>query len=221
VPEAQGGSETRTALITGVACYTIWGLLPVLYLVSTALGVGAIEMVAHRALWAVLWAGALVLLAKQAPQVGRVLRNPRTVALLTLTGVLIGFNWLIFVWAISNGRTLEAGFAYYINPLLNMAAGAMFFRERIDRWGALAIGLAGAGVLIQMAAIGEPPWISLSLAVLFCTYGILRKRVDADAQTGCSSSAWCSRFPASSGCCGCRTRARARSGSPPRSRPCC
>jgi chloramphenicol-sensitive protein RarD len=60
----------------------------------------------------------------------------------------------------------------------------VFFRERIDRWGALAIALAGAGVLIQMAAIGEPPWISLSLAVLFCTYGILRKRVDADAQTG-------------------------------------
>ena len=88
MPEAAGGSETRPALIAGVACYTIWGLLPLLYLLSTSLGIDAFEMTAHRALWAVLWAGALVLLARQAPQVGRVLRSPRTVALLATTGVL-------------------------------------------------------------------------------------------------------------------------------------
>lgn len=177
-------NETRAALIAGIACYGIWGLIPILYLLSSSLGIGAFEMTAHRALWAVLWAGGLVMLAGQAGQVGRVLRNRRTLGILAITSLLIGVNWLIFVWAISNGRTLEAGFAYYINPLLNVAAGAVLFRERIDRWGVLAVSLAAVGVTIQGIAIGQFPWISLSLALLFWTYGILRKRVAADAQTG-------------------------------------
>lgn len=174
----------RPALMAGVACYAIWGLLPLLYMLSARLGVGAAEMTAHRALWAVLWAGALVLLARQGAQVWRVLRRPSTLGLLTLTGVLIGTNWLIYVWAISNGRTLEGALGYYINPLMNVAAGAVLFRERVDRWALAAIALAAAGVAIQTAALGHLPWISLALAGLFCAYGIIRKRVDADAQTG-------------------------------------
>jgi chloramphenicol-sensitive protein RarD len=176
--------DTRPALLAGVACYTIWGLLPLLYLLSSRLGIDAVEMTAHRALWAVLWAGVLVLLARQGSQVLRVLRRPKIVALLTLTGVLIGGNWLIYVWAISNGRTLEASLGYYINPLMNIAAGALLFRERIDRAAIAAIALAAVGVLLQTLALGHVPWISLSLAVLFCAYGVIRKRIDADAQTG-------------------------------------
>jgi chloramphenicol-sensitive protein RarD len=182
--EPAAANAARPALIAGVACYTIWGLLPLLYMLSASLGVGAAEMTAHRALWAVLWAGALVLLARQGGQVMRVLRTPRILALLALTGVLIGINWLVYVWAISNGRTLEGALGYYINPLMNVAAGALFFRERVDRWSLAAIALAAIGVVIQTAALGHLPWISLALAGLFCAYGILRKRVDADAQTG-------------------------------------
>jgi chloramphenicol-sensitive protein RarD len=176
--------DTRPALLAGIGCYTIWGFLPLLYQLMARLGVGSVEMTAHRALWAVLWAGLLVLLARQGPQVLRVLRRPKTVALLTLTSVLIGTNWLIYVWAVSSGRTLEASLGYYINPLMNMAAGALLFRERLDRFAYGAIALAAAGVLVQTLALGHPPWISLSLALLFCAYGVIRKRVDADAQTG-------------------------------------
>jgi chloramphenicol-sensitive protein RarD len=176
--------SARPALIAGIACYTLWGLMPLLYQLMARFGADAGEMTAHRALWSVLWAGLLVLLARQGGQVWRVLRQPRTVALLTLTSVLIGFNWVLFVWAVSNGRTLEASLGYYINPLLNMAAGAVIFRERIDRFGVIAVGFAIVGVALQTVALGHPPWISLTLAGTFCVYGILRKRIDADAQTG-------------------------------------
>ena len=183
-PEAGAGGETRPALTAGIACYTLWGVLPLLYILSSSLGVGAVEMTAHRALWAVLWAGLLVLLARQGRQVQAVLRRPRTLALLTLTGVLIGLNWLLYVWAVSNGRAMEGSLGYYINPLMNMAAGALLFRERLSGWTQAAIALAAVGVAVQTAALGHLPWISLGLAVLFCAYGILRKRVAADAQTG-------------------------------------
>lgn len=183
MPEPAAASA-RPALAAGIACYTIWGLLPVLYLASTRLGVGPFEMTAHRALWAAPWAFALVLLARQAPEAWRVLRAPRTLALLALTGLLIGVNWLIYVWAIANGRTLEGALAYYINPLMNVAAGALVFRERIDRWSWAAIALAAVGVAVQTAALGQLPWISLSLALLFCSYGVIRKRIAVDAQTG-------------------------------------
>lgn len=182
--DASPAASARPALIAGVACYTLWGLMPLLYQLTARFGAEAGEMTAHRALWSVLWAGLLVVLARQGGQVWRVLRQPRTVALLTLTSLLIGANWVLFVWAVSNGRTLEASLGYYINPLMNMAAGALLFRERIDRFGAAAVGFAAVGVVLQTLALGHPPWISLTLAITFCIYGIVRKRIAADAQTG-------------------------------------
>lgn len=177
-------SPTRPALIAGIACYTLWGLMPLLYQLMSRMGADAGEMTAHRALWSVVWAGLLVLIARQGRQVLAVLRRPRLLAILTLTSLLIGFNWVLFVWAVSTGRTLEASLGYYINPLLNMAAGALLFRERIDRFGAAAVALAAIGVGLQTAALGHPPWISLTLALTFCLYGIVRKRIDVDAQSG-------------------------------------
>lgn len=176
--------ESRAALLAGIGCYAIWGLLPLWMYAMRDVGVGAVEITAQRAVWAVLWAAALVIIARKLPELGRVVREPRTLGLLLLSAVLIGANWLVYVIAVNSGRTLEASLGYYINPLMNMAAGAMFFRERIDRFGYAAIGLAAAGVVVQTIAVGHPPLMSLALAVTFCAYGLIRKQVTADAQTG-------------------------------------
>jgi len=85
-----------------------------------------------------------------------VLREPRTLGLLFGSALLISINWLLYVIAVNSERTLEASLGYYINPLMNMAAGALFFRERIDRFGYAAIGLAATGVALQTAAVGSP-----------------------------------------------------------------
>lgn len=172
------------AVGTAIACYTLWGVMPLLFMAMAGVGFSAPEILAHRALWSVLFAGVLVLLAGQVGQARRVLASPRVLGWLALSTALIAVNWGVYVWATTTHHTLEASLGYYINPLLNMAAGMVLFRERIDRWGWTAIGLAAVGVVFQTLALGRPPWLSLILALSFAAYGVIRKRVPADAQTG-------------------------------------
>ena len=178
------GAEARLALLAGIGCYLIWGFVPLVFQAIGHLGVGAWEILAHRTLWATPTALVFVLMAGQWRQVVRVFSNARVLAWLTLSAALIATNWSVFIWAVTHGRVLESSLGYYITPLLNMAAGALLFRERIDRVGAVAIGLAVVGVVIQTAAIGHLPLVSLVLALSFGGYGVVRKQVKADAQTG-------------------------------------
>lgn len=148
------------------------------------MGISPWEIVAHRTIWAVPVALVFVLAARQGRQVLSVLRDVRVLGWLTLSAALIGGNWLLYIWAVNSGRVLETSLGYYINPLLAMAAGALIFGERIDRLGFVAIALAAVGVIIQTVALGHLPLVSLALAISFCGYAIVRKRVAADAQTG-------------------------------------
>ena len=182
--ETRAQAEGRSALIAGFACYAIWGLGPLAFQQMGHAGADAWEIMGHRGVWSVLWAGLLVLLAKQAPQVWSVLRQPKVLGLLALSTALIAVNWTLFVWSVNNARTLETSLGYYLNPLINMAAGFALFRERIDRFGQAAIALAAIGVGVQAWALGHMPWISLTLAVTFGAYGVIRKAAPVDAQTG-------------------------------------
>lgn len=184
---AEAGPQSgdgRAALGAAVACYAAWGLFPLFFQALGWLGVGPWEIVGHRTLWAVPAALALVFLARQGRELLAVLRQPRVLAWLALSTVLIGANWITFVLAVNTGRTLDTSLGYYLNPLLNMAAGAVLFRERLDRLGWTAVALAALGVVLQGAALGHLPWISLVLAFSFCAYGVVRKRVPVSAQTG-------------------------------------
>ncbi|HEX8571072.1 MAG TPA: EamA family transporter RarD [Caulobacteraceae bacterium] len=176
--------EGRPALIAGLACYGLWGVAPLAFQAMGREGADAWEIMAHRSMWAVFWAAILVWLARQTPEALRVFRQPRTMLLLAASTGFIAVNWSLFVWAVNNGRTLDTSLGYYINPLLNMAAGAVFFRERIDRIGMLAIAAAAVGVVLQGFALGHLPWISLILGFSFATYGVIRKQISVDAQTG-------------------------------------
>uniref|UniRef100_UPI0025DFFBFA EamA family transporter RarD n=1 Tax=uncultured Caulobacter sp. TaxID=158749 RepID=UPI0025DFFBFA len=181
---SQTPTESRSAYAAGVGCYVLWGFLPLYFHLLSNLGVSSWEMIAHRSLWSVLWAGGLVLIAKQGGQVAAVLRQPRTLGVLALSTLAIFSNWTIYVFAVNAGHVIEASLGYYINPLMNMAAGALLFRERMSKEGKVAIGFAAVGVAIQTIALGHLPIVSLGLALTFCAYAILRKQVKADAQTG-------------------------------------
>lgn len=172
------------AVATAIACYSLWGVLPLLFMAMASHGFSAPEILAHRAVWSVFIAGIAVLLASQSKEVRQVLSNPRIFGWLIASALLIGANWSLYVVATTHHATLEASLGYYINPLLNMAAGAVLFREKIDRWSGLAIGLAAIGVVIQTIALGHVPVIALLLALTFCAYAVIRKRVQASAQTG-------------------------------------
>ena len=172
----------RAGLIAAFGCYGLWGLLPLLFQAVERAGGGAVETVAWRTLFSIPVAAALVIWTRQGPALRAL--GLRGGATLGLSAALIAFNWLVYVWAVHHGRTLEGSLGYYLNPLLNMAAGALLFGERISRAGWAAIALASVGVALQAAALGAVPWVSLALALSFCGYGIVRKRSAAPAQGG-------------------------------------
>ncbi len=174
----------RRALAVGVACYLLWGLAPILFIVLGRLGASPWEIVGQRTLWSAPCALACVLALGQGGALRRVLGRPATLAALACSALAIASGWALFVWAVNNGRNLEASLGYYINPLMNMAAGALLFGERIGRLGWAAIALAAAGVALQTAALGHPPAVALILATTFWIYGLIRRRVNADALPG-------------------------------------
>lgn len=174
----------RTALGAGILCYFIWGFVPLAFQAIGHLGVGPWETLAHRTIWGAPTALIFVLLARQWRQAVAVFRQPRVLAWLTLSAGLIAANWIVFIWAVNSSRVLESSLGYYITPLINMAAGTLIFRERMDRIGVAAIAFAVVGVVIQAVALGHLPLVSLALALSFGGYGVVRKQVAADAQTG-------------------------------------
>lgn len=179
-PPAGSGRPLGAAVV----CYLIWGVVPLAFQAMGRLGISSWEILANRTVWAVPMAFGFVLLARQGREVRAVLRNRRTLAWLTCSSLLIAGNWAIYIWAVNSGRVLETALGYYITPLLGMAAGAWLFHERIGRLGLVAFGLAVVGVAVQAVAAGGLPVISLALALSFGSYGIVRKRVAASAQTG-------------------------------------
>jgi chloramphenicol-sensitive protein RarD len=177
-------AEQRRAVLAGLACYVAWGLVPLVLQAIAAQGPGTWEIMCHRILWGLVASGVFVLVARQWREVVAVLRTPKTVAWLALSGAFIATNWTVYIWSVNHGHTIEASLGYYITPLINMAAGALLFRERIGRIGQAAIALAAAGVIIQAVAIGHLPYVALVLGFSFGCYGIVRKRVAADALAG-------------------------------------
>jgi chloramphenicol-sensitive protein RarD len=171
-------------LSAGVGCYLIWGLVPVAFQALGGMGVGPGEILAHRIVWALPIAFVLVLAARQQQEALDLRRQPRTLAWLALSAGLITINWLVFIWAVNHHRILDTSLGYYINPLVNMALGALIFRERLDRMGYVAVGLALCGVAVAAIDLGGLPLISLALAFTFSGYGVVRKQVSVDAQTG-------------------------------------
>lgn len=171
-------------ILLAVLCYTAWGFAPLIYVPIAAFGGSSLEIIGQRSVWALIWALGLILVTRQFPEVWAILKQPRLLGILLVSSLMIAINWGVFVWAVTHGHTIESSLGYYLNPLLNMAAGAVFFRERLDGYGKAAIGAAVIGVLIQAVAIGHIPWVALILAFSFATYGIIRKQVAVNALPG-------------------------------------
>jgi len=180
----EAAAEERAAVIAGILCYFFWGFLPLLFKAAAWAGAGPWEIVAWRSVWSLVLITAVVGLTRRWRGVGAALREPRTLLLLTIAAALIGTNWSLFVVAVNAGHTLDASLGYYLNPLMSVAAGMLLFRERLDRPSWIAIVLAGGGVAIQTWAHGRLPLAALGMATTFCIYGIIKKRVSVNAQTG-------------------------------------
>ena len=181
--EAVAG-EQRAAVLAAIACYAFWGFLPLLFKAAAWAGAGPWEVVTWRTFWAFVSAAVVIAVGKGWGRVRAVLVTPRRLLLLACAALLIMTNWSLFVWAVTAGHTLDASLGYYLNPLMSVAVGMAFFRERIGTAGWIAIVLAAIGVAVQTIAHGGLPLAALGMATSFCLYGIIKKQVPVDATTG-------------------------------------
>jgi chloramphenicol-sensitive protein RarD len=174
--------SSRAGFFFALSAFIFWGLMALYWKATAHINPG--EVTAHRVLWAVPAAGLFLWVTGRTGDILPTFKSRRKLAILFFTSILISFNWGIFIWAISVERTLEAAMAYYINPLMSVAMGVLFLRERFDVLQLIAIGLAGLAVIILTIMQGELPWISLALALTFALYGLIRKTVDVGPAQG-------------------------------------
>lgn len=174
--------DFRRGFAATFAAFVIWGVLP-LYLHQLH-DTDALQIMAHRVIWACLFVFGYLALRGDLRGIGETLRQRGTVLKLGASALMISANWLLYVWAATNGHVVEASLGYFINPLVSVLFGVFILRERLNpvQWASVAI--AAAGVLWLTVQLGRPPWISLGLAASFGSYGLIRKLVVVDAIGG-------------------------------------
>ena len=166
----------------GLIAYSLWGVFPLFfYLLRT---VPASEVLLHRIIWSFLFVAAILLLLGWQQRVTAAVTSPALLRGLLLSSFLVSFNWLVFIWAVGNGRVLESSLGYFLTPLFSVFLARVFLAERLNREQAIAILLAVAGVGWLVMRLGALPWVSLALAISFGLYGLVRKRLAVDTLTG-------------------------------------
>jgi chloramphenicol-sensitive protein RarD len=172
----------RSGLGPAIGAYFIWGFLPLyLTLVST---VPAFEFVAWRIIWTLPICLAIVALREQGEDLRAALRDRPALIWLIVSSLLIGLNWVVYVWAIQRGEIYAASLGYYINPLVNVLLGTLFLREKLSRAQWVAVAIAGLGVAMLLQGALTTLWISITLAVSFGSYGLVRKQVQVGSVPG-------------------------------------
>jgi chloramphenicol-sensitive protein RarD len=182
-PEPQAiEHHSRAGLALGLGAYGLWGVLPIYFKLIEV--VPAVEIVAHRILWSLPFLAVLLTLTAGWGKVREALGSPRTVGILVITALLIGGNWLLYVYSVTSGHILASSFGYYLNPLANVLLGRFVLKERLNRLQWTAVAIAAAGISVLAVGALSQLWISLTLCATFALYGLLRKVVAADAVTG-------------------------------------
>jgi chloramphenicol-sensitive protein RarD len=174
--------SVKAGVIFALAAYSMWGIAPMYFKLLT--GVPALEIVMHRIVWSVLVLCLLLFVRKKFGQVLKAIRDPKIIATLSISGLLLAVNWLIFIWAVNNNRMLDASLGYFINPLFNVLLARLFLQESLTRLQLLAVFVALSGVAFLIFSYGQLPWIALMLATSFSIYGLLRKKVTVDSMPG-------------------------------------
>jgi chloramphenicol-sensitive protein RarD len=176
-------SSFQTGIAAALGAYVLWGLVPLYF---KALGpVPPDEVLAHRILWSGLVLAALATIGRKWRDIASCLRDPTTRWLLTGSTILIGLNWYLYIYSVFASRVMESSLGYFINPLLNVLLGMIFFKERlrIAQW--LALALAAFSV-VMLGWGGAFPWLAIALAGTFASYGLLRKKAGVNSVTGLS-----------------------------------
>ena len=163
----------HAGIVYAALAFVWWGLFPLYFRIVTT--VGAAEVLAHRVVWCLVFLAVLLSWRRQWGWLAQVLRRPKVLAAFAASALLIGANWLTYIWAVLHGHVLESSLGYFITPLVNVLLGMSLLHERLRRTQWVALAIAALGVLWLTVQAGRPPWIALALAITFGAYGLMRK----------------------------------------------
>ncbi|SFD84871.1 chloramphenicol-sensitive protein RarD [Sulfitobacter brevis] len=165
--------DTPQGLAFALGAYIMWGFLPLyMKLVSH---ISPAEVVAHRIIWSVPIAAAVLVAIRRTDALREALRNPKMLAMACVTAALITINWGIYVWAVTSGHALDAALGYYINPLFSVFLAAVLLGERLSRAQLAALALAAAAVVVLTVDAGRVPWAALALTLSWGFYALAKK----------------------------------------------
>ena len=165
----------RAGLVNGVSAYLLWGLIPLLF--AAAAPTGALELVSHRVIWALLFCAILLVFTGGFTRTWQVVKSGRTFGLLALASVLIAINWTAFVYGVETGHLVEVSLGYYLNPLISIGLGVILLGEKLRplQWTAVGFGLVA--VVIVGIGLGRMPYLSFTVALSFGLYGLVKNKV--------------------------------------------
>lgn len=182
MPERQGKKRMKKGVILAVGAYLLWGLFPLYW--KQLQVVPAQEIVSHRVIWSLVFLCIVAILWKHILTTLKIFHDPRIIIIYACSAALLGINWLTYIWAVNSGYIVDASLGYFINPLVSVFLGVIFFRERLRLVQWTAIGFAAAGVGYLTICYGSLPWIGLVLAFSFGTYGLIKKMAPLEALEG-------------------------------------
>jgi chloramphenicol-sensitive protein RarD len=185
-------SKNKLGLLFGVSAYSLWGAFPLYWpLLEPA---NPLEIVSHRAVWTLVFCFFVLAATKALKSTLATLKRPKVAAKLFVTSVLVSINWLVYIWATNNGHVVEASLGYYINPLIIIGFGVLLLKEKMRPLQWVAVSIASIGVLVLTIDYGRLPWIALTLAVSWGSYGLIKKQLGLGALEGLAIETFISAF---------------------------
>jgi len=164
--------HSKAAWYVGLS-YAFWGFFPIYW--KALDGISSLQLICHRIVWSFLLLVPMIARSQEFNVMWQAMQSPRVVIIYTVAAVAIATNWLIFVWAVGVNQIVQISLGYFINPLLSVVLGMIVFHERLRRLQWVSVALAAAGVVYLTVALDSLPWIALSLAASFGTYGLMKK----------------------------------------------
>jgi len=179
-------TEEKQGIIMVVIAYVFWGFMPIYWKLLDH--VSSDEILSGRVIWSFIFTLLLVIVGRNFKQLMMDLKelwgNQKDFWSLVIASYLVTGNWFTYIYAVNAGYIVQTSLGYYINPLLSVVLGIVFFKEKLSKAQQLAVVIAAAGVLILTISYGEIPWIAFTLAITFALYGLIKKSLKINASRG-------------------------------------
>jgi len=184
----------KKGIILTIVAYFLWGLLPFYWKLLSA--VPAYEILCHRMVWSLVFTSLILTIRHQWNWLQQVRQNPKHLISFFISAAFLSVNWFVFIWAVNSGFILDSSLGYFINPLISVLMGVIILKEKLRQGQTLAVLIAAIGVAYLTLEYGKFPWIALTLAFTFATYGLLRKTAKLNSVEGLNAESMFMALPA-------------------------